>query len=151
MERTDRSIFSQGKVHQVVLRKLKPLLTQGLRLVLNVLPEPSKENTVLANSHTLIDLRDKFFTYENNPNRVKELRALWNLIILIYDYDLYYRERADWVLRQLFQGVWRSSDGRREPRRPWWRKDAEVCPICGQDKGGPRVFANCPMEMHKED
>jgi len=187
--RLDRSIYSQGEIHDIVRYQLKPKITRLLRLtltmhselqggifaikyvrliwhlmqvivlahqirniVLYVLPEPIKESTTLANTHTLIDLREKFFFFENNPLREKELRALWNLVILIYDYDMYYRERADivllWLVQLVVQGLWRSSDGRREPRRPWWGKNIEICPKCGGDKGSQRVFADCPINMH---
>lgn len=132
--------------------RLAILAYQIRNIVLYDLPEPTKENTLLANTHWLIDLRDRFFLFESNPNREKELRALWNLIIIIYDYDMYYRERFDvvlhWLVRLVMQGLWRSSDGRREPRQPWWRPDRELCPNCGQDKGSQRAFADCPVDMH---
>lgn len=150
MERSDRSIFGQGKVHEVMLRSVKPLLRVLLKLILQKLPEPNKQNTVLANSHTLIDLRDKFFSLDKCTPRVQELRALWNIFIAIYDYDMLYRERFDWAFNQLKQVVWRSSDGRREPRKPWWGENVDVCPNCGQDKGSRRVFANCPIGMHSD-
>lgn len=185
--RTDRSIYGQGELHDIIVKRLKPKLREALRLttlirsqagppgvrhvrwalnlvrlavlgrqirdiVLNELPEPTKENTLLANTHRLIDMRDRFFSFENNPGRERELRALWNLVIIIYDYDMYYRERADIVLRWLvalvLQGLWRPSDGRREPRQPWWGPGRELCPNCGQDKGSQRAFADCPIDMH---
>ena len=106
------------KIHAAIkLLKLVPEIRE--------LPLPTKENTRWRNTDVLIDLRDRFFEFENNGNREPVFRAVWDFLIILYDYDPYYQERIDaifdWWLGYWQQGLWEPREPNR-PKPPVWRE-----------------------------
>jgi len=80
-----------------------------------------KENTRWNNTDVLIDIRDRFFQLENNPSREGAFRAIWNFIIIMYDFDPYYQQRIDWLMEQVKKAPWEPREPGR-PRPPQWRE-----------------------------
>ena len=69
---------------------------------INLLPEPTIENTWHPNSHALIKVRDEFFSRCGlGTPRQQLIRSVFNLAIMIYDYDRPYRDLIDWAKQEL--------------------------------------------------
>jgi hypothetical protein len=92
-------LISKGKT----LWNLSTIALELLRLYfsLKTVPKPTKDNTNWANTHYIISIRDEFMTHENNKGRRQILEMIFNLLIIKYDYDPYYRKRIDYVLDKL--------------------------------------------------
>jgi hypothetical protein len=90
------------------------------------LPEPTLDNTELANTHHLVRIRDEFFQYEDNPGRNASFRVIWKFFIWIYELDAYYRDRIDWVVEKLYAVymVWQPR-APFKPRITYWREHDE--------------------------
>lgn len=86
-----------------------PLMAAIINLAMKY-PEPTKGNTCIKNTGKLLDIRDKFFEYEDNPCRDALFRALWRMLIVEYEHDGYYRYRLDWILEEVNKSNW-------EPRK----------------------------------
>ncbi|GAF69451.1 unnamed protein product [marine sediment metagenome] len=81
--------------------EVKPLIRLLLRRMVDVIEEPTKENTYRANTHLLIDRREAFIARMNNPSREKEFRAVWNILIIMYEDPAYcdmINEEARWFI-----------------------------------------------------
>ncbi len=113
-------IYRSPKWLDFIVKVIKVPMVELLKQVADHLPEPTRENMHQANAFVLIELRDEFFKLENNPNREKVFRGVWNFFIYLYDYDNYYRYRIDWVLERLKTKPWLP----REKYRPlhFWRE-----------------------------
>ena len=83
-------------------------------------PEPTEKHTREPNTHTLIDIQNKFFKNEDNAGRDALFRAMWRMFIIEYEHDPYYRDRLDWIVRELVgavkNGKWKSG---RRPKKCW--------------------------------
>ena len=146
----DRKSIFHGVVNFPLVHQVKPLTRQLLRLINKVLPEPDKQNTIRPNSHVLIALMDYFFANENNPNREAEFQAIAKMIILMFDGDYYYWERMEHIIAELYKKIQSGEyELRKEPPRATWWGHHELCSNCGQVKGSNRIFADCPVDMHK--
>jgi len=110
--------------YQYITEKVNNPLVFFMSSVFDKLPEPTRENTRWSNSHRLIEVRDGFFQHENNPKRFKALRAIFNYVIIKYDYDPYYHERLDWVIEKIITivnaGEW-VSHAYRLKNDQWWK------------------------------
>ena len=91
----------------------KPSFFKKLRLIWGIMklikkfPEPTKENCVFPNTRRLIDIRDKFFEFEDEgDSRIPCYRALWKLLIIEYEHDGDKRHRIDWILEQILKSGW---------------------------------------------
>lgn len=141
LKMTNVTIFNTGAVERFLVSDVKAPLMQGLNALfdgsggysrlkalwraykaMRELPEPTKENTYYPNTKLIIELRDEFFSLENNPSRHKAFRTIWNFVIILYDYDRYYRHRIDWVIEKMFKlvnmGLWQPRESQR-PLRHW--------------------------------
>lgn len=85
--------------------EVKPLVRLILRRMTDVIEEPTKENTYRQNSHVLIDRRDEFLAKLNNPGREKEFKAVWNILIIMYE-DPAYCDFIDEEARWFIQSDW---------------------------------------------
>ena len=123
VEGGETTIFTRGRVNRVIVEVIKSPLMGLLNLFAEKVPEPTKDNTRWKNSDILVELRDKFFELDNLPNRDKALRAIWNFVIILYDYDPIYQQRMDWLVEQFFKRYkdWEPREPRR-PRPPDWRE-----------------------------
>jgi len=95
-----------GERRQYVIDKIKKPIMKALTILANRYPEPTKENCMVLNTRKLIDIRDKFFEYEDNPDRDALFRAIWKLFIIEYEHDRYYQYRINWVLEQIMECDW---------------------------------------------
>ena len=126
-------------MREYVIKKVKAPLHKVLILVGGRLPEPTKENTLHPNTHILLDIKDKFFEYEDNPNRKALLEAGWKYFIAEYEHDPYYRYRFDWLIEQIIESDWK-------PR-------AIGCPIVcwkePQPYGGGYIYKGVDYDIRK--
>ncbi len=70
----------------------------------------TKANTVSVTTHSLIDIRNKFLSFESNKGREPLFQAAFTLLTAEVEHDPYYRYRFDWlieeVLKKLLEGEW---------------------------------------------
>ncbi len=62
------------------------------------IPALSKENTDFKTTDILLEMRDLFIQYHNNPGRQKLMESVFNLDIFEYDHDGYYAFIQDWAV-----------------------------------------------------
>ena len=87
--------------------KHKDIFMKAITAYASILPEVTRENTELPNTHILIDKRDKFFTHERNIGRKPLMEAVWKVLLSEYEHDIYYRNRFDWLLEELANSGWK--------------------------------------------
>lgn len=91
---------------QYVIEKIKkPLLDTIVRLATRY-PPPMRDTVEHPNTFILLDIRDKFFEHEDNPDRDALFQAIWRIFIVEYEHDPYYRWRIDWVLDEIRKSDW---------------------------------------------
>lgn len=96
----------RGEKREFVIKKIKDPLRKLLIIVADRLPDPTHENVIRPNSHILLDIRDKFFEYDDNPSRKDLLKSVWKLFIAEYEHDPYYRYRFDWLFEEMVKRGW---------------------------------------------
>lgn len=84
----------------------KGIFMKAIVAFADILPEPTKENTVRHNTHVLIDLRDKFLRYDTIANRTKLYEAAWKIFIAEYEHDADETYRFDWLVEELANSDW---------------------------------------------
>lgn len=103
----------------------KPAVRFAIESLAEGLPELAEDSVNHPNTKTLIEVREEFFKRENNDSRNRLFRAIWKLLIIIYDYDPYYRDRMDWVKKEIEKREWKGIYPNR-PRRKYWRKELDI-------------------------
>lgn len=83
-------------------------------------PEPTKDHTILARTHVLIDVQDEFFENERNAGRIPLFKSLWRMLIIEYEHDPYYAYRINWIIRKLREHGW--GDDAFDVGSPCWGK-----------------------------
>jgi hypothetical protein len=99
------------------------------------LPEPTLENTKLQNTHLLIEIRDEFFKFEDNPGRSSAFRVIWKFFLWMYELDAYYGDRINWIIERLFSlsGRW-IFQPEFKPRITHWREHDEKMALRREEK-----------------
>lgn len=87
-----------------MIDKIKKPLKKAIAILAMRYPEPTKEHTLLPNTHLLIDIRDKFFEHQVSNEML--FRAIWRMFIVEYEHDPYYRYRIDWVIEEICKSGW---------------------------------------------
>ena len=98
INRIDRDYFIE-KANRPLM---KAIITLSKRY-----PEPTRLNCVHPNSYRLIDIRDKFFEYEDNPGRKRLFEALFRIFIVKYEHSPYFSGRMDWALEMIDKLGWK--------------------------------------------
>lgn len=116
-----------GALRDLMVYQIKAPLVSLLNLIADRLPEPTKENTIQPNSHILIKIRDEFFSRLLIKHRIKPLRAIFNLFIIVYEFDEPYRQLIDWVVSRLFasRAGWLPIE-RNKPDIKIWKQDWQL-------------------------
>ena len=104
-----------------VIWMVKYPLQQAVQKAGKLIPEPTLENTFHPNSHKFIKIRDRFLEYEANFFRTKLFVAMFNILIGIYEHDVYYRDRIDWLI-EVIKEVKFSPRMINHPARQHWRE-----------------------------
>jgi len=108
---TDHTVLSHWilmqPMRQYVIDKIKAPMLKAIVALASKYPKPTRENVVKINTLTLLDIRDKFFEYEDNPGRKALFEAIWQIFIVEYEHDIYYRHRIDWVLEEITKSDWK--------------------------------------------
>jgi len=100
---------------------IKGFAVQALEILDHQLPQPTIDSVDHAASRDFIRIRDEFFEHEIPKCRIGEFRAIFNFFILLYDNDLYYRERITWLLQEIKQI--KPTAGEEKPRSTWWKEE----------------------------
>ncbi len=121
-----RTIYSSLPLQVFMIHAIKkPLLTVA-GLILNKLPEPTKDNTWHPNSHNLIDIRDAFFKHcILGGDRERFIKAVFNFVIILYDFDPPWRWMIDFVKDMALKMEWkpRGYEDTWTEHYTWWRED----------------------------
>ena len=109
------------------IEKTKALLALG-RIVkaASKLPEPTKENTDYPNTHVIIDARDWYFShFYHEPERAKVMRAIFNFVIILYQFDEPWRLKIDKVFEFIKSQPWKLPEylEKAEGAWRWYRED----------------------------
>ena len=88
---------------------------------LKMRPDLTKGDTQLASIHTLIELQEEFFQYENNPGRTAAFKFIWKSGITLYKESEYCRYPVDWALERWKTKTWQPREAYR-PRAHCWRE-----------------------------
>jgi len=96
---------------QFVIDKIKAPIMKALCILGNRLLEPTNDNTIIPNTHTLIRIWDKFLAMEDNPGRMPLFQALKKVTVSEQEHDIYYRDRMNvfgelW-LEEVLKGNWK--------------------------------------------
>jgi len=86
-------------------------ITEMLYSAIKRIPKITKRNTCWYNTHILIDRKEQFLKYHNNPGRQKLMEAAFNLLLFEYEHDGYYAFIYDWLIielaMELARGNWK--------------------------------------------
>jgi hypothetical protein len=124
-----RTIYSSLPMQIFMIHAIKKPLMAVAGLILDKIPEPTKENTWHPNSHNLIDIRDDFFTHMETDKslaseRLKIIRCVFNFIIILYDFDPPWRWMIDYVKDEAFKKKWepRGYEDTWSKNYTWWKE-----------------------------
>jgi len=70
------------------------------------MPEPTKEIVQDANSRILIDIRDDFLGHLKSERYKKMFRAIFNYVIIKYDFDKFYKGCINWCFGEAMRRGW---------------------------------------------
>lgn len=104
---------------QYVIEKVKAPMLKAICILAKRYPEPTRENCINPNTQRLLDIRDKFFKCERNLGRDALFRAIWQMFIVEYEHDPYYRQRINRVKRWMDESDWDDSE---QPQECWKEK-----------------------------
>uniref|UniRef100_A0A6M3LPY2 Uncharacterized protein n=1 Tax=viral metagenome TaxID=1070528 RepID=A0A6M3LPY2_9ZZZZ len=108
-----------------IIDKVKLPLLNAIILTASLLPKLTKDVTAEPNTHRLLEIRDKFFQCENTPSRNDFFKAIWKVLIWVYEHDGDYRYRIDWVIEQIVKivndGSWQPRPSNK-PNKKYWRE-----------------------------
>lgn len=98
----------------------KPMVKTLLNMMADFIEEPVYDNTTRSpNTLILIKLRDWFFANLDLPEYEKILRALFNFVIIHYDFDAPYREWFNALYEESKKYQWQKSGF----EKPYYWKD----------------------------
>ena len=83
------------------------ILEKAIIAYASILPEPTKENCIYPNTHILLDIRDEYFKYADNPTKDKLERAVWKIFITEYEHDHYYGDRISFGIEKAANSEWK--------------------------------------------
>lgn len=89
------------------MEKVNKPLEKAIVILGNRYPEPTKLSCIYPNSHRLLDIRDKFFEYENNRLKRALFSVLFKILIVKYEHSPYYSGRFDWFIEEINKSGWK--------------------------------------------
>ena len=95
------------ELREYVIKRVKDPLRRVLVMVANRIPEITKDNTRFKNTHTLIDIFDKFLELQHDDGRKDMFRAAFKIFLMEIEHDVYYRDRFGWFVEELIKAVLR--------------------------------------------
>jgi len=98
---------------QYFIEQVKAPLLESIISLANEYPEPTRDNLEHPISLALLDIMDKFYSYEDNSGRIGLFRASGRLLIGEVEHDGYYRERLQFILEEIIRAI---LDGKWAPR-----------------------------------
>lgn len=102
-----RALTGEGR--GFVITKIKDPLRKVLVLVMKrlVMREGTvtKEKTTLRNTHSLLDIRERFFSHYINSSRMDLMQAAWELFPFEHEHDSHYRWLFYWLLKELIKEI----------------------------------------------
>ena len=81
-------------------------------------PEPTRESCIREGSQKLLDIQEKFFQHQViTTGRGRMFQAAFKIFICMYESDVYYRQRFDWIMEELLNSGWDTKG--RNPSKSW--------------------------------
>ena len=121
-----------GEAREYIIKKAKLPLHKVILVVAKRFPEPTRENCMQHNSIIALDIRDEFLERQANTGRRELLAAGFKIFICIYEHDIYYRQRFNWVIQKIIESNWSPLGS--TPQWCWDWEDPNVSPVTPIDK-----------------
>lgn len=115
-----KSPYQYGVTGKFLRYVVKPMVIKTLEYASDHLAEPTKDNTSGIHSHQWIELRDWWLEHEVTKRNWKVVRGLFNIIIAVCDFDLFWRERRNKAIEKIKETEWSILAEESEPRPLWW-------------------------------
>ena len=113
-----RAILSPRYLRGYIMNKVKKPLQNKIIKLVDKFPEPTIDNVEHPNSKILLAIRDDFFKHERLSKRVDLLKAVFKILIVEYEHDIYYRQRMNWCLNELKKYDWKEYENQ-FPEKYW--------------------------------
>lgn len=122
------NIYRKSPLAKFIRYEAKGLARKLAGMWADTIPEPTKENLRHKNSHTLLDIRDEFLSKDLAVEDDKLFRGFFNQLIVVYDFDIFWRERFDRFVKLVKETDWELFEGKEEPRYQWWLEKRDAPP-----------------------
>ena len=91
----------RSPLRQFFIEKVKFPLMTVLIAVAKLIPEITKQNTTFKNTHTLIDIFNKFWEHENRPVRKELFQSVFKLLKLEMERNLLFKTKFKSLLKDV--------------------------------------------------
>ncbi len=111
----------------------------------NLYPKPSRDNLFNENSVLLLEIKEWFEAHDNNEIRTQMFLAAFDIAIVEYDHDIYYRRRADAAIKKIVElvndGRWKFNNGEPDawPYAHCWNTPNDKEVMYGEEKSKDTV------------
>ena len=109
------------------LIEILPALISSTELIRKTFGVITKDRAFQQHVHCLIEHKERFLSYENNPGRAPLFGAAYDVITAEVEHDNYYRERlnveVEFIIEDILAGKW---EARLEgtPGKQYWNEPA---------------------------
>ena len=94
-------IILGSPLRQFFISKVKLPLMNALIMVAKLIPEITKQNTSFKNTHTLIDIFDRFWKHEDHSGREALFKSVFKLLTLEMERDLLFQAKFRSLLEEV--------------------------------------------------
>ena len=106
-----------------IIKNAKRPLRLAIIAIAKRWPEPTRESCLREGSQKLLDIQEKFFKHQPTAtSRGWMFQAAFKIFICMYESDVYYKQRFDWIMGELLESGWNTKDN--NPSKSWV-KDVE--------------------------
>lgn len=137
-------IILHAPFRQYFIDHVKAPLLENIVSLAGKYPEPTKDNLEHPVALAMLDIMEKFYTYEDNKIRIGLFKAMGKLATNEIEHDGYYRERLQFILEEIIKAILSGK---------WTPRDSGNPAICWKEPqphgGAHSIIAK--MIEHKEE
>lgn len=113
----DKAPLTEKARQEFILNCFKPLTLEAGRIMSLIVPDPATDKYHRSrNTARWIKLRDEYFEHERlEIHRTVPFMAIWNLLILLGEYNQCYDQRMSWIRNKWGSMEWDTV----KPQRFW--------------------------------
>ncbi len=119
------SIFNKGILGKFIRFEVKGAIRK-LAGLLDKLPEPTPENLKFKNSLTIREWMNHLVARDLEQEDDKLFRGIFKFLIIVYDFDIFWRERFDRFVKLVKGSDWILEEDKEEPRYQWWLEEKDA-------------------------